>query len=228
MQDIQPDYEFYAFQPPLTEVSVSRILKDTLNNKSFTSYWDARSKMKLSGSGHGQQAYSVSWLTPGNEDAKHHKLRYQLSFKRSCEIARSDFEMTVYAGDSTTQRPDLKPDILWKPNVDGRDSLMLTYDFTKVEPNRGEWRCYRVVLQMGAHSLKPPSWVADWSTEDDTGLRKSEKTLHLDLLIELLLHACTERTPCYEQYLSFGREYCRRATFHCRGWVSQVAMARSR
>jgi hypothetical protein len=84
-----------------------------------------------------------------------------------------------------------------------RTVVDLHYAFRRPKP--GTWDAYRLRVFTGAGNTRLPLWVADWSAPDDSVPRWGNRTLKLDLFVEMLFRNFRERIPICEQYVLLGR-----------------------
>jgi hypothetical protein len=81
--------------------------------------------------------------------------------------------------------------------------IAVTYSLPQPKPST--WDAYRIELQPGQANLRPPLWVEEWSTIDDSDLRMGSRTLKLDLFIKAMIRSIQENVPLSEHYLLLGR-----------------------
>jgi hypothetical protein len=72
-------------------------------------------------------------------------------------------------------------------------------------PMPGTWDVYQILWKPGEGNLRVPSWVNDWTTEDDSTPKSGNKTFRLSLLVEAMMRAITEDAAFCEQYICLGR-----------------------
>lgn len=65
-------------------------------------------------------------------------------------------------------------------------------------PAPDSWDVYRVSMRPGQGNLDVPSWVKEWSTEDDSSIDAANKTYRLQSLVQTMENAISEHRVCGE------------------------------
>jgi hypothetical protein len=83
------------------------------------------------------------------------------------------------------------------------DEVTFTYLFPRPAPQT--WDLYRIQLQPGTANLQTPAWVREWNTDNDQTPEQGNRTLHLNLLVETMVRAITEKVVFSSQCILLGR-----------------------
>ncbi|HYH45127.1 MAG TPA: hypothetical protein VEG34_05530, partial [Thermoanaerobaculia bacterium] len=81
--------------------------------------------------------------------------------------------------------------------------IELTYRLP--QPAVGSWDAYRIRILAGQANVRPPLWVDEWSTSDDSDPQAGNRTLKLDLFIKAMVRSIQEHVPLSEHSLLLGR-----------------------
>jgi hypothetical protein len=84
------------------------------------------------------------------------------------------------------------------PGLWSTDSKTVQLKMKLKRPAPLAWDVYRLYLLPGQGNLEVPTWVRDWSTEDDSSIGEINKTYHLGLLVQTMENAISERQYCGE------------------------------
>jgi hypothetical protein len=80
-----------------------------------------------------------------------------------------------------------------------KGALRLAVDIPNPRP--GSWDIYVIPIRPGISNLDRPSWIADWSTDDDSQPLNGNRTFELEALADCMVHAISEKSVIGEWYL---------------------------
>jgi hypothetical protein len=124
---------------------------------------------------------------------------------RRVERIRAVIRHGVYQKGRLQERPaDVELAVKVSGKSDG-DSAQLNVTFPFPRPSAGNWDVYEAKFYPGDANLSPPVWVRNWSTDSDELERNKNRTFRLASLVETMIHAITEKTAIFEEYISVGR-----------------------
>ena len=77
---------------------------------------------------------------------------------------------------------------------------------TLQKPDPNTWDAYYVKMRAGDANLNMPKWVTDWNTENDAIAKNANRTFQLELLVEAMTNAISEKVVFCEYVLKIGRK----------------------
>ncbi len=153
----------------------------------------------------GQAELELALLFPSDSKGEH---TYPL---RSLVDLRVQAEKLSWGSDGKPTAKDPRPvELPWRATFASsaevpRKLRGIALTYTLPQPERLTWDAYLIQLLPGQANLRPPLWVDEWSTVDDSDPRAGNRTLRLDLFVKAMIRSIQENVPLSEHYLLLGR-----------------------
>jgi hypothetical protein len=119
------------------------------------------------------------------------------------DVNRLHLEAVRATWDKNSFGKAVEADLPMEGGIDTEDRLHVHLTLRQPLPNT--WDTYYVKIRSGDGNLDAPPWVSDWSTDDDSLATNGNRTFQLQVLVQALEEAVSEKIVFCEYLLRVGR-----------------------
>jgi hypothetical protein len=203
---LMPHQDYWATSPPLAISDATFVL----SAKPSEAVWNRYGPLELySGQRSSLTLYGafVERSSPLGKDSPLHIgfTAAQSALIISSAKFHSEIKKATFTSKNRTTPQQSVPQIL-HPMIAAnpeQGAFIVTYPFPRPAPHT--WDVYRITMRPGRANLQSPAWVDQWSTNDDSHQSYSNRTLNLQLLVDLMVKGITENVVLLDQFVLLGR-----------------------